>query len=235
MKIVILAAGFGTRLYPLTLEKPKALLEIKGKPLIDYVIEKIPENNEIIVVSSGKFYDNFLEWNKRHKNKLKIIDDKTQKNEERLGGIGDLWLAIKEEKIDDDILIILGDNFFGFEISDFIKDFEENKEIMLGVYETNKEHAKKFGVANIDKEGNLIEIEEKPKNPKTNLIITGLYAIPKEKITNIEEYIKSNKNREGITYLIKDLMNKEKIKVHKFIGKWYDIGSLEDYNKLKNE
>ncbi|PIO08459.1 hypothetical protein COU59_01590 [Candidatus Pacearchaeota archaeon CG10_big_fil_rev_8_21_14_0_10_34_12] len=233
MKTVILAAGFGTRLYPLTLNKSKVLLEIKGKPLVDYTIEKIPRKEGIVIVTNGKFYNDFQEWAKNHP-KIKIVNDNVFENENRLGGIGDLWLAIEKEKIYDDLLIVLGDNFFGFEISDFVETFKKNQEIMMGVYETSIEQAKKFGVVEIDDDMNLKGVEEKPENPRSNLIIAGLYALPKENIKDIREYVRSGKNNEGVTYLIKDLMKREKIKVHQFRGEWHDIGSLEDYKKLKN-
>ncbi|MBU1252329.1 MAG: nucleotidyltransferase family protein [Nanoarchaeota archaeon] len=233
MKAIILAAGFGTRLHPFTLEKPKSLLEIKGMPLIDYIIEKIPRSvDETILVSNAKFYSSFLEWKKTSGAKLKILNDGVLVNEERLGGIADLWLAIQREKINDDLLIILGDNFFDFNLETFLDLFYKDKKISIGLYQTDFQKAKKFGVAEV--EGNdLIDIEEKPDKPKSDLIVTGLYLIPKEKISLIQEYMKTNKDKGGITYLIKDWLGKEKIKACTFKGGWEDIGDVETYEKLK--
>ena len=232
MKVIILSAGFGTRLYPLTKNKAKSLLEVKGKPLIDYTINKIPDEiKETIIVSSGKFYNDFLKWNVKHQNKFKIINDKTFTTEERLGGIGDLWLAIQKEKICDDLLIILGDNFFDFDLGGFLEFFKKEKNISVGLHKTNIEEAKKFGVAEVEN-NKLINVEEKPENPTSNLIVTGFYIIPKEKISLIEDYMKTDKNKEGVTYLIKDWLEKEPISTYIFEGKWNDMGDIETYNKV---
>jgi len=234
MKAIILAAGFGTRLYPLTENIPKALLDIKGKPLIEYIIERIPKEIEkIYIATNEKFYMQFIWWLGKYKNKIKekieILNDGIKTNENRLGGLGDLHLALNEKNIDDDILIILSDNYFDFDLKNFIK----NKNITLGVYEIPIEQASKFGVVNIDDNNKIKEFEEKPKNPKSNLISTGIYFFPKDKLYRIDEYIKQGGNKEGVGYIFPYLLGKENIIAYKFKGKWYDIGNIEEYEKIK--
>ena len=127
MKAIILCAGYATRLYPLTLDKPKALLPIHDRALLDYTIDKLPENiKEIIIVSNDKYYENFLSWATKYGNRMKVLNDETTSNETRLGGIGDLWFAIEKEKVDDDILVLCGDNLFDFDLADFINFFEKH-------------------------------------------------------------------------------------------------------------
>jgi glucose-1-phosphate thymidylyltransferase len=233
MKAIILAAGFGTRLYPITENMPKALLKIKDIPLIEYILNKIPENvDNIYLITNEKFYLQFVWWLGKYENKIKdkieIINDNVEKNEDRLGGLKDLQLVLKQKNIDEDILVILSDNYFDFSLDKFI----ENKEITLGVYEIPIKEASKFGVVNI-KNNEIISFEEKPKNPKSNLISTGIYFFPKDKLYRIDEYIEKGENNEGVGYVFPYLLGKEKIIANKFSGIWKDIGSIEEYEKIK--
>ena len=180
MKAIILCAGYSTRLYPLTLDKPKALLKIKGKSLLSNIIEKIPkEIKDIIIVSNGKFYKNFLEWAEKYERQIKVLNDRTSSNETRFGGIGDLSFAIKKENINDDILVILGDNLFDFNLDDFIGYFEKHKKTLVGVYEFPHEELKKLGVVEV-KNNKIISFEEKPEKPKSSLASTGIYIFSKD-------------------------------------------------------
>src|SRR3989338_949502 len=198
MKAIILCAGYATRLYPLTLDKPKSLLEISGKPILDYIvgkIEKIKEVDEIFVVANEKFYNHFGEWLNENKGKfekkIKIVNDETISNETRLGGIGDLDFVIRKEKINDDLLVILGDNLFDFDLISFSEFFKTKNETCVGVYDLkNKEEVKHLGVLEI-KNQKLISFEEKPQNPKSTIVSTGIYLFPKKEIKTINDYMKT--------------------------------------------
>ena len=235
MKAIILCAGYATRLYPLTIDKPKALLEIKGKSLLNYTLEKIPkEISEIIIVSNDKFYNNFLEWSKKIDRQVKVLNDNTTSNETRLGGIGDLYFAIRKEKINEDILVILGDNLFDFELQDFINYFNENNKTLVGVYEFPYEELKKLGVIKI-KDNKIIDFEEKPEKPRSNLASTGVYIFSKDDLKVIENYMKTDKNKDGPGYLIKYLYPRQDVLSYIFTGRWVDIGSKEIYEKINKE
>jgi glucose-1-phosphate thymidylyltransferase len=234
MKAVILCAGYATRLYPLTLNTPKALLDVNGKPLLSHIIENlssISEIDKIYVVTNDKFYNHFSDWAKGNKT-IEVINDNTKTNETRLGGVGDFALALDKIK-DDDILIILGDNFFNLELKRFVDFFRLNKETAVALYDLkNKEDARKFGV--LETEGSkIIGFEEKPQDPKSTLISTGAYIFPKEFIGNLKDYISSAKNKEGIGFMIQDfVVNQFNLNGFVFDEGWFDIGSLDDYKRL---
>lgn len=233
MKVIILCAGYATRMYPLTENKAKSLLHVGGKPILDYIIEKIPSDlGEIIVVSTGKFYKDFLGWSVKYGEKVKILNDESKSNETRLGGIGDLWLAIEKEKIDDDILVILGDNIFDFDLGKVIDFFEKIKRDVIVLHDVkNLEEAKKFGVLNI-KDDKIISFEEKPQNPKSTFISTGIYIFSKDTVKKIKNYLGEGNSNDGPGYLIPYLMKTQDIYALPLEGEWYDIGSKETYEKV---
>jgi glucose-1-phosphate thymidylyltransferase len=232
MKCIILCAGYATRLYPLTLNNPKALLPVKGKPLLDYTIDKIPKSiDSIIVVTNSKFYKNFKEWSKKHPN-VEVLDDGTKSNEERIGGVGDLWLAKKNFNIEDDFLVILGDNLFDFDLDNFVDDFKKKGKTMIGVFPVSIEEIKKMGQVIVQDE-KIVSIGEKSSNPKTNLAVTGIYAFTKSDLKIIGNYMQTEKPKEGPTYLIKHFVSLQDVYAHAFNGKWFDIGSIDTYNYVQ--
>ena len=168
MIAIVLCGGYGTRLYPLTLNQPKALLPIANKPLLNYIIEKINEVGDIkkiIIVSNNKFFKNFKLWLDKYKDSfeknIKILNDGTNNNEVRSGGIGDLWFAIEKENIRDDVLIVAGDNLFDFSLKPFINFFKQNNNIVNAVYKLgSKKKAKRFGVVEL-KSKQIVSFEEK--------------------------------------------------------------------------
>lgn len=232
MKAVILCAGYATRLYPLTLDNPKALLPIKGKPLLDYTLNKIfqevKEISEIIIVSNARFYKNFLEWSGKFGNKVKVLNDMTTGNENRLGGIGDLWFAIDKEKIDEDILVIAGDNIFDFSLKELVKFFKNNNRTIAGIYKLDSEEIKKMSAVEIS-DGKIVGFEEKPVKPKSNLCSIGIYLFPKNDLKIIGEYMKGNGSKDGPGYLIKHFCSVKDVYPYILEGRWFDIGSRETY------
>lgn len=239
MKAVILCAGYATRLYPYTFNHPKALLDVGGEELLSYTISNIgdiKEIDKIFIVSNDKFYQRFIEWSKGKDSRIEIINDNTKCNEDRLGGVGDFAVALEKFYEDDDIFVILGDNFFNFKLNKFVDFFLCHKQPSIALYDIkSREEAKKFGVLEV--EGISINgFEEKPKEPKSTLISTGAYIFPKEFIGILKDYINSNKNKEGIGYMIQDFVsNKMQIAGFVFDEEWYDIGTMQDYKKINNE
>jgi len=233
MKVIILCAGYATRMYPLTERKAKALLPVGSKPILDHVIEKIPSSLEkIIVISNDKFYEDFLNWSMKYGGRVKVLNDKSESNETRLGGIGDLWFAIEEGGIDEDILVILGDNIFDFDLKKVVDFFEEVKKDVIVSHDVKSlEEAKKFGVMSI-KNNKVISFEEKPENPKSTLVSTGIYIFSKDIVKKIKNYLEEGNSNEGPGYLIHYLMKTQDVYALPLEGKWYDIGSKETYEEV---
>jgi len=230
MKALILAAGYGTRLYPLTLNRPKPLLKVGSKTITDRLVEKIEkvdEIDEIYIVTNEKFAPNFVEWAKgsSYKKSIKVINDHTLTNEDRLGAIGDIALVIDEVKLDDDLLILGGDNLFDFGLEDFIR-FAKSKggsAVALRDVKDLKE-AKKYGVVNIDASEKVIDFVEKPKAPKSTLAAMCLYYLVKDKLSLIKTYLKTGKNKDAPGNYMGWLSKKETVYGYKFDGEWFDIG-----------
>lgn len=241
MKAIILAAGYATRLYPLTLNTPKPLLSVKGKPIINYTIDKLNacrEINEIFVVTNNKFHHNFVAWQKTlHSPKIiTIINDGTFENGERLGAVGDMQFVIKTQNIADDILVIAGDNLFSFELSELISYFNTKKTIIVGVFDTQdkKRIAKLLGCLELDNDNRVIGFEEKPEHPKTTLASTGCYIFPKSSFHLIDEALKiQHPDRHGD--LLVYLMQKLPLHAFTFQGYWYDIGCPSEYDLVQKK
>ncbi len=245
MKAILLCAGYATRLYPLTKNQPKALLPIKNKPLINYIAEKIEkceEIDEIFIITNEKFYMNFVWWlknnNEKFSKKIEILNDNTISNEDRLGGIGDLWYAVEKKKINDDIMVVLGDNLFTFDLNKIIDFFSEKKATVLGLYDVkNLEDAKRFGIVSIDENNKIIDFQEKPENPKSTLASIGIYFYTKEDLKQLEKYMKTDNQKDCPGYFPEYLRKNQNIYAIKLDGIWFDIGtkqSYEEVNKIWN-
>ncbi len=240
MKAIILAAGYATRLYPLTLEKPKSLLKIGRKNMIEHIIsrvEQLADVDEIYIVSNQKFYDDFLNWSHSYRSKkpIKIINDMTSSNQDRLGAVGDIRYAIEKETIDDDVLVIAGDNLFEFSLNEFYDFFKEKKSCVVALYdiEDKKKASGKYGVVIIDENNRILEFEEKPKEPKTSLVSTACYIFSKEHIKLLEKCIEENIALDNLGDFIKWLIEKKDVYGFVFNENWFDIGSPEELREVK--
>ena len=242
-----MAAGYGTRLYPLTKDTPKPLLKVGNQPMINHLVDKIlalDGVSEIIVITNEKFYKVFQDWlnsNKKNCNNISIdiINDGTTTPENRLGAIGDIHFAIKEKSIKEDTLVIGGDNIFDFDLKEFV-EFAKSvrpKKSLGFVDIKDKEKAHNFGVAELDENKKVVSFEEKPQSPKSSLVAMCLYFLPKENLHLVAEYIENHvKNQDekdtSGTY-IKWLYKREDVFGFVFQGRWYDIGHIDSYNEVQ--
>src|SRR5688572_17450632 len=203
MKILILAAGYATRLYPLTLNKPKPLLEVAGKPMIEHVLDNIapiPGIDRVYVVTNDKFAAPFQQWADHYratKSKLNftIINDGSTDDTNKLGAIGDLNLVLDREQVDDDLIVVAGDNLFSESIEKFGAYCREKNAPVLGVYDVgNLEEIKKYNAISIDGEGRITFFEEKPKVPQSTLTGIALYFYPRATLPLIRQYVAEGNN-----------------------------------------
>ncbi len=239
MKVLILAAGYGTRLASVIKDTPKPLIPINSRPLIDHIIlsfRNIQSLTEIVVVTNNKFYNNFQQWALTHKEvKVRVVNDGTNTPEERLGSVGDINFVWKNEKELDDWLIVGGDNLFDQDFKEFI-DFshKQSPAISIGVYDIHdKQAANKFGVIGLDSNQKVVSFEEKPANPKSSLITMCLYYFPKTTLAYLPEYLSQSKAVDAAGSYIQWLSEKKNVYGFQFNGKWYDIGSVESLNEAQ--
>lgn len=241
MIALILAAGYATRLYPLTLNMPKALLPIDNKPIIDYIVEQIEtidEVKEIVVISNHRFATNFFEWaeNGSFKKNLSVIDDGTTSEETRRGAIGDILFAIEEKKIDDEILVVAGDNFFTYSLKDYYDFYREKDRDCVCVKKfDNRELLKQFGVAVLDENGRVLEIEEKPAKPKSDTAVYATYMYKKDTVPLFRTYIEEGNKPDAPGYFLEWLYKRKDVYAYAFDGECYDIGTPESYRSVCEE
>ncbi len=241
MKVLILAAGYGTRLKEIAENTPKPLLDIKGKPLLDYTLKTIAdlENlKEVMVVTNDKFENHFCEWAKKvdFPTDITVINDGTKTPEDRLGSIGDIDFALKQKTIDDDLLVIGGDNLFDFNIKQYM-DFSSQKtsNVTIGLYDVGDlEQARLFGIVGLNEEGKIESFEEKPQEPKSTLAAMCFYYLPQGTLNLVPQYLEEVKKSDTAGDYIRWLVEKNDVYGFKFTGKWYDIGSVESYKEAQN-
>ncbi len=243
MKGLILAAGYGTRLYPLTVDKPKPLLPLNERCLIDYLVDKLfnlfEPLEELLVVTNNKFYKNFIEWSEKKELSfpLTIINDGTTSPEDRLGSVGDIHFVVKKSSMAGDLLVMGGDNLFDEGLEEFLKFCSDKKpHVTIGVYDIqNKEEAKRFGVVSIDKNNRVVDFQEKPDNPASSLIAMCLYYFPSETLGYLEEYLHISQKLDKAGDYIRWLAQHKGVYAFRFSGKWYDIGSKESYDQAQQD
>lgn len=236
MKVIILAAGYATRLYPLTLSNPKPLLKVGGRSIIGYLIEEfetIANISEVIVITNEKFHKNFIEWAESFKPSalpfsLRILNDGSTDDSNKLGAIGDISFAIEKLALDDDLMIVAGDNILDSGFSGFGEMCNKLSNPILGVYDVkNTEDAKKFSTVFLDDEGVITSFEEKPENPKSTLIGIALYFYPRKVLPLIRQYIKEGNNPDQPGRFVQWLYKRLPVYTWVVKGKWFDIGSKE--------
>ncbi len=242
MKALVLAAGYAKRLWPMTKNKPKPLLEVKGKTIMEHIISQfneIKEIDEIFIVTNEKFSLDFEQWVDEFNSKIpiKVINDMTTSNEDRKGAIGDLDYVIKEIKLDEELMVIAGDNLFEYKLKDFYNYFKKNNSCVVACRDmgSKEEVAEKFGVVEIDKKNKIIGFEEKPIEPKTSLAATACYIFTKEDLREIKDYLAPGNSPDNAGDFIKWLANHKPVHAFVFTENWFDIGSFENLGKAREE
>ena len=238
MKCLILAAGYATRLYPLTENFPKPLLKVQGKIILDWLIDDIETAeivDEYIVISNHKFAGCFEEWAKNKKNII-IVDDGTSSNETRLGAIKDIQFTIEKLNLDDDMLVVAGDNLLDFSLAKFLKYAKEQKAVCIMRYcEMNEARLCKSGVVTIDENERVLNMVEKPSEPESHWCCPPFYYYTKEAVKMISNGIAEGCGIDAPGSYIAWLSTKVPVYAMEMPGKRYDIGDLESYYKVEEE
>ena len=243
MKVLILGAGYATRLYPLTLTQPKPLLPVAGKPMIDYVMDNlaaIAGIDRVYVVTNAKFAGHFQKWaddyGKRAPFAFTIINDGSTDDSNKLGAIGDLNLVLKQERVDDDLIVVAGDNLFSEKLGAFGEFCRAKNAPVLGLYDVGSlEAAKKYGVVAVGRDGVIADFKEKPAQPATTLIGIALYYYPRATLKLVDQYLAEGNNPDQPGRLIQWLYPRTPVYTWAVPGIWYDIGSketLEEANRI---
>jgi glucose-1-phosphate thymidylyltransferase len=244
MKVIILAAGYATRLYPLTLTQPKSLLPVAGKPMIDYVLDNLAPIggiDRIYVVTNAKFAGHFQQWSMDYRaNKAKlnftIVNDLSTDDSNKLGAIGDIHFVLTTQNVADDIIVVAGDNLFSEKLSEFGRYCRKKNAPVLAVYDVGDlEQIKKYNAITLDGDGRITFFEEKPKHPTSTLTGIALYFYPQSTLPLIRQYIAESNNPDQPGRLIQWLYPRIPVYTWRVPGRWYDIGSketLEEANRI---
>ena len=244
MKLIVLAAGYATRLYPLTLNQPKPLLDVAGKPMLEHVLDNlapVEEIDHVYVVTNGKFAGHFERWAEGRHTKfggpdITVINDRSTDDSNKLGAIGDLNLVLNEAGIDDDIVVVAGDNLFSEKLGEFGEYCRAKGAPVLAVYDVGDlEAIKKYNSIDVDEDGRITFFEEKPANPKSTLTGIALYYYPKSALPLIRQYVEEGNNPDQPGRLVQWMYQRTPFYTWRVPGIWYDVGSketLEEANRI---
>lgn len=245
MKAIILAAGYATRLKPLTETLAKPLLPVGGVPMVDYIYDKIVEVSEvdqIHLVTNRKFAAAFGTWAAGHRGRLpvQVHDDGTSSNEDRLGAIGDIKFTIERAGLaGDDLLIVAGDNLFDFRLTDYVEFWRARPDgSAIALYQCpDMELVKEYATVEVDANSRVTSFVEKPKNPTTNLVAIATYLYRSEHVAMIDEYLAQGNSKDQPGNLVAWLHTRAPLYGYRFEGEWLDIGNhqqlLEADNRLR--
>jgi glucose-1-phosphate thymidylyltransferase len=240
MKAIILAAGYATRLYPLTLNMPKPLIEVGKKRMMEHIIHKVEEMDavdEIHVVTNEKFYQHFVDWRADFSCTKNIVihNDGTTTNETRLGPVGDMHFVIKNADIDDSVLIIGGDNLFDFSLLGMYSLFNAKQGPVVAARDLGDpmKLAKKYGTIEMGESNKMISFEEKPEQPKSSLAATCVYMFTKEDVKELKRHVAEKGLPDNAGNFVTHLMTVRDVFAYPFEEHWYDIGSHEELEEAR--
>jgi glucose-1-phosphate thymidylyltransferase len=249
MKAIILVAGYATRMFPLTEKQPKALLPLKGKPVIDYIVEQIhrlPDVGHIYVVSNSKFFPHFSRWAENREGgsppspeanrfiPVTVLDDGTTSNETRRGAIGDILFTLTEKGIDEDIFVVAGDNYFTYDLREQYDFFRKTGcDTLAGKALDDVNALRAFAVAKLDADGKVLDLVEKPPEPASNIAIFASYFYRRDTLPLFKRYLDEGGNPDAPGSFPQWLHKVRDVYAYTMNGDCYDIGTIEMYEAMK--
>ena len=239
MKCLILAAGYATRLYPLTENFPKPLLTVGEKTILDWLVDDIDTAgavDEYVVISNHKYAHHFDAWAKTKSQRITVVDDGTDTNETRLGAVKDIRYAIDSLGLDDDMLVIAGDNVLDFSLTRFMAYAGEKKaSCIMRYYEPNDQKLLKCGVVTVDGSDRVLNMTEKSPTPATHWCCPPFYYYTKADARLVQKGIDSGCGTDAPGSYVAWLCAQTEVYAMEMPGKRYDIGNLESYERVKAE
>lgn len=244
MKAIVLAAGYATRLRPLTEHTAKPLLPVGGRPMVDLICDKIlevAEVDEIHVVTNHRFAGSFAAWaaGRRDRARIAVHDDGTLSNDDRLGAIGDVQFTIERAGLDDDLLIVAGDNLFDFSLVDYVRFWREKRDgSAIALYRCpDRELVKQYSIVELDDGDRITSFIEKPAEPTTDLVAIAVYLYRRDHVSMIGTYLAEGNSRDQPGNLVAWLHRRAPVYGYRFAGDWLDIGDhgqlLEADNRIR--
>ncbi len=242
MKAIVLAAGYATRLRPLTDTWAKELLPVGGTPILTSIVESIQtvaDVDEVHVVTNAHKAPAFVEWAQGRE--VTVHDDGTSTNEDRLGAIGDMQFVIERAGIDDDLLVIAGDNLFEFDLSEFVRYWRsKGTASAIAVRDVGtRELAQRYGIVDLAEDGRVLDFVEKPEDPPSTLAATATYLYHRAHVPLVRTYLDDGNPPDQPGRLVGWLYQREPVYGWAFDEGWYDIGDheqlLEADNRFRRE
>ncbi len=237
MKCMILAAGYATRLYPLTENFPKPLLEVAGKPILDWHIDDLDKNagvHEFVVISNHKFAEHFEKWAAAKPQDITVVDDGTSTNETRLGAVRDIQFALEKLGLDEDVMVMAGDNMLDFSLSGFIAFAKEKKTSCVMCHQEKElKKLQKTAVITLDDDKRILTYEEKPAQPKGTLAVPPFYIYRREDLHRIQEALEDGCSADAPGSFAAWLSRRTPMHAWQMPGSRYDIGDLAGYERVK--
>ncbi len=235
MKGLVLAAGYATRLYPLTLDTPKPLLEVGGRPMVDWALDALRSAGveDVYLVTNAKFAPQFEAWAPPG---VTVVDDGTTSEDDRLGAIGDIGFVLERTGLDDDLIVIAGDNLFEAGIVDFAALGHERDAPVLAIHDIGDlGQMSRYNTTHFDGDGRITYFEEKPQNAASTLAGTALYFYPRRALPLIRQYLAEGNNPDQPGRLVQWLYPRTACYVWRLPGEWYDVGSLDQLESARAE
>ena len=237
MDAIILAGGFAKRMWPLTKNKPKQLLDIAGRPMLDYVIDSLSNLDlDRIIVSVNSFFapqfQNYLDSNV-NVNNIELFIEESDNEEQKLGALGALNLLFKKKDLRGPVFIAGGDNLSDFDLREMVNIYNESRKDVIGLFDVeNLELAKLYGIADLE-DNRIIDFVEKPNSPPSTLAATAYWLLSESGIINFHTYIEEGGDRDAMGNFLAWNVKQNPVYSVSFSGNWYDIGSLESYSEAQ--
>ncbi|RQG97186.1 sugar phosphate nucleotidyltransferase [Natrarchaeobius chitinivorans] len=233
MKAIVLAGGYATRLWPITRHRPKMFLPVGDATVIDRIFTELEADDrisEVFVSTNRRFADHFREHlSSSRYEKLTLTVEETTAETEKLGVVGALSQLVEREGIEEDTVVIAGDNLLSFDVSEFVDAFQSGTSPLLAVYDVGSvDRASSYGVVAVD-DGEVADFTEKPANPESSLVSIACYGFPAEALSLLSTYLEDGNNPDEPGWFVQWLLEREAIRAFTFDEAWFDIGTPESY------